>query len=87
MKIEFEKDDLRPLIREVVAEVLQQRSEAEASLNGKLAYSEAEAAALLSVRPHVLADCRRRGEISARRCGREYRYARDELLRYLESKK
>ncbi|MHB8898073.1 MAG: helix-turn-helix domain-containing protein [Thermoguttaceae bacterium] len=68
---------------QVVEEVLRQRDADEARLGDRLAYTEPEAAALLGIQPHVLRDCRRRGEIHARLCGKRYLYPRAELLRYL----
>ena len=56
---------LRPLIREVVVEVLDQFRQAEARTDGRLCYSEAEAARLLGLEPHVLRDERLRGRIGA----------------------
>ena len=36
---------------------------------GRLAFTEPEAAALLGVKPHVLRDCRRRGELQGAKVG------------------
>ena len=58
-------------------------SQQEAGLPGRIGYTEPEAATLVGVRPHVLRDCRLRGEISARRVGRRLIYSRDELERFL----
>ena len=67
MNIHFSDDDLRPIVEAVVAEMLRQRDADDAMLNGKLAYTEAEAAALLSVERYTLRDMRLRGEITATR--------------------
>ena len=83
MNFRIDESDLRPLVHLVVGEVLDQVRGEEAKLNGRLGYSEAEAAALLGVRPHVLRDCRLRGEIKARMVGKRYIYARESLIRFL----
>ena len=82
MKLELSNEDLRPLVRAIVSEVLAQTEADQAKLNGRLGYTEAEAAALLGVARHTLRDCRLRGEISARLVGRKYVYSRDVLLRF-----
>ncbi|MHC4404859.1 MAG: helix-turn-helix domain-containing protein [Planctomycetota bacterium] len=81
-----EIDALVDALAERLADVLERREEASARVNGRLAYSEAEAAALLGVERHVLRDCRRRGEITARLVGKGYRYAHDELVAFLRRK-
>jgi hypothetical protein len=75
---------LRPLVRDVVAEVVRQLDEAKASLPEKLAFSEAEAARLLSLNVHQLRDERLRGRIAASQVvGKRIRYTRQDLLDYL----
>jgi hypothetical protein len=51
---------LRPLIRQVVEEVIAALEQFRAQGGDKIAYSEVEAATLLSLRPHQLRDERRR---------------------------
>lgn len=81
-------DVLRPLITDVVREVLAQQAEASAKLPDRLCYSEAEAAALLGLERHQLRDTRRRGEIAASVvCGRRVRYSRDDLVEYLAKRR
>ena len=87
MNLHVDATDLRPLIQTVVAEVLAQSVTDKAKLNGRLGYTEPEAAALLGVARHTLRDCRLRGEISARMVGRRYIYSRDSLLKFLEGKR
>ena len=74
---------LEPVIAIVVGQVLGRIEAERAKLDKKLAYSEAEAATLLGVKRYVLRDARLRGEIAARRIGREYRYSRDSLLKFV----
>jgi hypothetical protein len=45
--IQFDEDELRPLIRLAVTEVLEQVESERAKFSGRLAYPEAKAAALL----------------------------------------
>jgi excisionase family DNA binding protein len=78
--------DLKPVIGEIVRAVLSEIDSEGRRLNGKLAYSEGEAAELLDVKRTVLRDCRLRGEISARKVGKEFRYSRDTLLEFLRAK-
>jgi hypothetical protein len=87
MKIEFENSDLEPLIRRIVAETVAELKRDEDKL-GKVAYTEAEAAALLSLLPWQLRDERRDGRITAS-VGRGGRilYSRSDLLRYLENRR
>ncbi len=84
MNLHVDSQDLAPLVRAVVAEVLAQTEADQAKLNGRLGYTEPEAAALLGVARHTLRDCRLRGEIQARMVGKRYVYSRDALLRFLE---
>jgi excisionase family DNA binding protein len=51
--------------------------------DGRIAYSEAEAAAMLGVRQHTLRDARYRGELTASKVGRRYFYDRAELAAFL----
>jgi hypothetical protein len=84
INLQLEPDALRPLVEELVSELLARREEASALLDGKLAYSEPEAARLLSLRPHQLRDERYRGNIQASQvAGRRIRYSREDLLNYL----
>lgn len=86
MRIEPEDiDSLRPLIAETVRAVLGEIRAEDHQLGGKIGISEAEAAELLDVKPHVLRDCRLRGEIHARKVGKEFRYLRDDLVRFLKN--
>jgi hypothetical protein len=80
---------LRPLIAEVVREVLAQLKDAEAALPpDKLAFTEAEAARLLGLNPWQLRDERRRGRITASAIvGNRIRYSRADLLAYLADRR
>jgi hypothetical protein len=84
VNIQLDPDALRPLIQQVVAETVVQLEAERAQLNGRLAYSEPEAAALLGLEPHVLRDERLRGNIVASAIvGRRIRYLRQDLMAYL----
>jgi Helix-turn-helix domain len=79
---------LRPLVREVVAEVVAALEQDRAGLGDKLAYSESEAARLLSLHSHQLRDERRRGRIKASTGpGRKVLYAKQDLLNYLAARR
>lgn len=83
MHLDLSADDLRPLVAEVVRQVIE--ATATAASNGKLGYTEAEAAEALGVPRHVLRDCRLRQEIHARKVGKRFVYSAAELRRFLET--
>jgi excisionase family DNA binding protein len=89
LSLQLGPDALRPLIAEIVAEALRQLEAARARVpDGRLAYSEEEAARLLGLEPHVLRDERRRGRIGASQVvGRRIRYSREDLLGYLAERR
>jgi hypothetical protein len=75
---------LEALVKRVVHETLAAVAEDQARLNGRLAFSESESAALLGLRAHQLRDLRLRGEItSSKGPGRKVMYARSDLLEFL----
>ncbi len=78
LSLQLDQDALAPLVREIVREVLQQLEEARTAVpEGRLAWSEEEAARLPGLEPHVLRDERRRGRIGASSIvGRRIRYTR-----------
>jgi hypothetical protein len=80
--------DLQPVIAAAVRATLEQIHAEDATLDGeRIGYPEAEAAALIGVRSHVLRDARLRGEINGRLVGKKIVYARSELLRFLGAAK
>jgi hypothetical protein len=89
MQLHFDPGTLRPLIQAVVAEALAQLEADRARVGGdKLCYSEAEAAALLSLHEHQLRDERRRGRVQASvGPGRKILYGKTDLLAYLASRR
>ena len=87
VRIQFDREDLRPLVQLAVAEAMDRMEQERAKFNGRLAFTEPEAAALLGVKPHVLRDCRRRGELQGSRVGSRILYTRADLLDFLERQK
>jgi Helix-turn-helix domain len=87
LRIEFDRDALQPLVHLAVAEAMERMEEERAKLNGRLAFTEPEAAVLLGVKPHVLRDCRRRGELQGAKVGSRIVYTRADLLAFLERQK
>ena len=83
MKIDLEQADLQPVIEAAVAEAIKQLEARHAKKAGRLAYPEAEAAALIGVASHVLRDVRLRGEIEYSRIGRGAFYTRNDLDDFL----
>jgi len=76
---------LRPLIQAVVEQTISAMGSLGSNLpEGRICYSEAEAAALLGVRSNVLRDERGRGRIGFSKiaCGR-IRFSHADLLAYL----
>jgi len=85
MNLQLNSEDLRPIVREVVAQTLQALACSGAMMDGqRLAFSEPEAAATLGVKPHVLRDARLRGEVQSTKVGGRIAYERAELLAYLQ---
>lgn len=89
MTVRFELDAaaLKPLVHLAVAEALDRMEAERAKLSGRLAFTEAEAATLLGVKPYVLRDCRRRGELHAAKVGSKIVYTRADLLEFLDRQK
>jgi len=89
LNLQLDADALRPLIKQIVEETLAAMAEDNAAVNGnRLAYSEAEAAALLGLQPHQLRDERLRGRIQASvGPGKRVLYSRSDLLEYLRQRR
>jgi hypothetical protein len=87
--VTFDAEALRPLIAEVVREVLAQVEADRARFpESRLCYTEEEAAALLNLEAHQLRDERRRGRITASKIvKRRVRYLRENLLAYLHGRR
>jgi Helix-turn-helix domain len=87
--VHLDGEQLRPLVEAVVAEAVRQLDADRQRLgDGKLAYSEGEAAGLLGLEEHQLRDERRRGRIAASAIvGRRIRYQRSDLLAYLTARR
>lgn len=82
MQIQLTADDLRPIVKEILALVT-----AEQSTQLKY-YDEGSAAAMLGVKRHVLRDARLRGEVKGFSIfGGRIRYSHDDLLSYMESRR
>lgn len=79
----FEATDLKPVIAEVVAEVMLRLHAEQTAFDGRLAFTESEAAAAIGVPPHSLRDARLRQEIRGSRVGRRIVYSKEELLSFL----
>jgi len=76
-------DSLRPLVKAVVAEVLAEYSQV-VGTDGRLAYPEAEAAALLGLTGRQLAEQRRAGRLGYSRGPKgSVLYSKSDLLAYL----
>lgn len=80
--LSIDKDALRPLVEEVVTQTVELVGSQRDLLGDQLVFTEPEAAALLRVKPHVLRDCRRRGQIEGFPIGNKIHYNRAEILRF-----
>jgi hypothetical protein len=88
MQFNFDPEVLTPLIRAVIEQTLAAVEESRASLPDKIAFSEAEAAKLLSLHTHQLRDERLRGRIEASvGPGKKVLYSKTDLLNYLASRR
>jgi len=87
VNVTFSPEDLAPVVRAVVQEVLVAKEADDAKHGLRLGYSEVEAAELIGVERHVLRDCRLRGEVAAKLVGKKYIYARAEIERFLKAPK
>jgi hypothetical protein len=86
--VTFAPDLFAPLIRQVVEATLAHLEEVRATLPDTLAFSEPEAARLLSLRQHQLRDARLRGEIKASvGPARKILYRREDLIEYLMTRR
>jgi len=86
MEIKLDGDDLGPLVRRITREVVAELARTFPQ-EDRLAYSEPEAADLMGLRAHVLADERRRGRIGCCRIvGGRVRYTREQLAAYLAAR-
>jgi excisionase family DNA binding protein len=86
LSLAIDPDSLRDLISQVVEQTVRKLQEARATLpEGRVALSEAEAAAALGVEAHVLRDARKRREIRAYVIsGRRIRYRFEDIEAYLQ---
>jgi hypothetical protein len=76
---------LEPLVAEIVRQVVEQLEQIKSTLPDRVAFTEAEAAALLGLESHQLRDERHRGRVRAYVIsGRRVRYAREDLIAYLK---
>lgn len=80
----FDESDLRPLVKAIVAEALAELEQRKKVHDGRLAYTEAAAASMLSLNQHQLRDLRLGGKIShSRIVGNKIRYTLQDLMDYL----
>jgi hypothetical protein len=75
-------EDLQPIIDRAIASAVERFGDP-----SRLAFTEAESAALIGQKSHVLRDARLRGEIVGAKVGRGYCYTRQDLLQFLERRK
>lgn len=82
--LNIDPEELRPLVREIIELVLSEGEHLKQLLNGKLAITEPDAAALLGLNPWQLRDLRLAGKIThSRIVGGRIRYTHEDLTGYL----
>ncbi len=83
MNVTFNTSDLHPIIDLAVEAAVHRVQTQQKCFADRIAITEAEAARALGVKPHVMRDLRRRGEIQASRVGKRIVYECDEILDFL----
>lgn len=84
LELKIEPSVLIPLVREIVAAILAEQAQAAPMLNGRLAFSEPEAAELLGLNSWQLRDLRIAKKIGFTRIvGNRVRYTPEQLRAYL----
>jgi hypothetical protein len=84
INLQLDPDVLKPLIEQLAVELLARLETERAKLEGRIAYSEAEAARLLGLERHQLRDERLRDRIKASQIvGSRIRYLREDLVAYM----
>jgi len=77
----FDRTEFQKMIQDAVNQTLNERESPHVTLNdGRLAYTEPEAAAKLGVNRHQIRDWRLQGKLRAHRPGRAWMYDREELI-------
>jgi hypothetical protein len=87
-QLQIDYEALDPVIRRVVEQTIAALEQHRATIGDKLAFSEAEAARLLSLNVHQVRDERLRGRIMASRGpGKKILYSRSDLTNYLTGRR
>lgn len=82
MQLSIDRADLAPVVRAVLAELLDQLGGAD-----RIAFPEREAAALLGVNQCVLKAARLAGEIQGAKVGKSFCYTRADLIAFVERRR
>lgn len=83
-ELRIDPAELKALVQEIVAQVIEELQQHQQMLNGKLALSEPEAAELLGLHPWQLRDLRLAGKLGySRIVGNKVRYTVQDLTDYL----
>jgi hypothetical protein len=88
LHLQIDLETLGPVVERIVAEVLRQLQSEQKKMNGRLSFTEQEAADMLGMKKHQLRDLRLRGEITALKAtGKASLYARGDLVEFLAAKR
>ncbi len=86
MRLDLDPTDLEPLVDAIATRLAERLStDATGFGEGRIGLTESEAAAAIGLARHQLRDSRYRGEITAKKVGRNYVYAVEELRRFLRN--
>ena len=81
MDIQFNAEDMRPLVQQCVATALEQIEPVRVQLNGKLLRTEPEAADVLGVTARQLGEWRRNGFVGCTKIAGRIFYSRCDILK------
>lgn len=78
----LEPADIQSIVEATVLATMERIQADRAKVNGRLGYTEPEAAGLAGIAPHALRDARLRGELVASRIGKRMIYDPNELTAF-----
>jgi len=80
MNIQFDPEELRPVVEACLVAVLEKIEPIRAQFGGKLLHSEPESAAILGLKPAHLGELRRNGTVPHQQLGGRVFYSNQDIL-------